>query len=95
MNTAPVTEKNAMASTLQACNHLMQEKDFHRQKSTEYFRMFNELVPETDPQMTGCKNSPLQEFFQRRAEHHAQQMFLIDARIEELSQAVYNTTIID
>jgi len=79
---------------VKAAMHVLQvEKEYHKCQMNNFNRMFNELVPEGEP-LTGLDYSPLQEYFQERAQHYAQQMFFIDSEIEKLQSAV-DTTIFD
>lgn len=88
-----VNDKIGVKLVKAAMAQLQDEKGYYKSQMNNFNRMFNELVPEGEP-VDCLKYSPLQQYFQERAQHYAQQYFFIDSEIIKLQSAV-DTTVFD
>lgn len=60
---------------------LLSTQEMHKKKAAFYHQLFNANFPDDVPTTT---YTPLQEFYQRRAEYHLSEAHKIDASLQEL-----------
>lgn len=76
------------------CKILTAEREYHVKQRAYYSRLFGldrPPVRETDFTAEHFENTPLQEWYQKRAEHHAAELFKVDVAIQKFLETAETT----